>query len=528
MTLSKRVVARRSLAFVAALAVTATLSAAARAQDPGTSPAAAEPVLTTSSPEAPPVQAQPATAQPTGAQQAAAPAASSPTAAAAKLAISATVGAGPFLVGEQIPVEVTLSNTGDADATGVKADGYSSSGSTFFIQSSEWGDLALSGPGVILPAGRQRVLTVRGEVQGWSGAPVAKFSIWQGNASVTEVELPLPVRDPSSAADTLAGLVYGDRNDNGAPDAGEALQGVRVTATTNGPPWTRLEATTGADGRFRFADLPVQVYGLYTDNAPDGWVIEQPNSSVAVDGSGSAANLLLRGQRPLTDYLSAAMRFTQDVYRVGDRAEVAVTLTNIGTADLTGIKADCQRANDGGPELRDLTFGDLALGGPGVTVPVGQSRAFTISGTVSEVAAEYGAADHLCEFGPGDGRREGLPRAYAVAKVPGPAVTLRMAFFEDRDGDGIGETGRMLTGAAIILRDAVTGEVAAQARTDAQGRVRFENLPSGPYKVRVYGAWKQGGYDAVVFAGTCRSCQEELWTGAVPAPDVTNTRRTGG
>ncbi|MCC8247427.1 hypothetical protein [Saccharothrix luteola] len=527
MTLSKRVVARRSLAFVAALAVTATLSAAARAQGPGTSPVAAEPVLTTSSPDTPSVQARPAATEPTGSQQAAAPAASSPTAAAAKLAISATVGAGPYLVGEQIPVEVTLSNTGDADATGVKADGYSSAGSTFLIQSSEWGDLALSGPGVTLPAGGQRVVTVRGEVQGWSGAPVAKFSIWQGNASVTDVKLPLPVRDPNSAADTLAGLVYGDRNGNGAPDAGEALQGVRVTVTTNGPPWTRPEATTGADGRFRFADLPVQVYGLYTDNAPDGWVIEPKNSYVAVDGSGSAANLLLRGQRPLTDHLSAAMRFTQDVYRVGDRAEVAVTLTNTGTADLTGIKADCQRANDGGPELRDLALGDLGWGTSGVTVPAGQSRAFTISGTVSEVAAEYGAVDHLCEFGPGESRREGVPRAYALAKVPGPAVTSRMAFYHDRDGDLIGEPDEMLGGLAVILRDAVTGEVAAEGRTDAGGHVHFENLPSGPYTVRVYGAWKSG--DAgVVFAGTCHNCQAERWVDLVPAPDVTNTRRTGG
>ncbi|MEU4769534.1 hypothetical protein AB0H12_40540 [Actinosynnema sp. NPDC023794] len=523
MTLSKRVVARRSLAFVAALAVTATLSAAARAQEPGTSPAATDPVVTTSSPEAPPVQARPAAVQPTGS-----PRASSPTAAAAKLAISATVGAGPFLVGEQIPVEVAIANTGDADATGVTVGEYTTSGSDFFVPSSEWGDLSgWPGPGATLAAGQERVLTVRGVVSRWNGAPVLRFYLQQANSEVARSSLSIPVVDPDSAADTVAGLVHGDRNGNDQPDAGEGLAGVRVTVLMTGEPRLSWEARTDADGRFRFADLPVRTYTLSLNEAPDGWVVENPYSEIAVDGTGSAAALVRRATRPMTDVLSAAMRFTRDAYRVGDRAEVAVTLTNIGTADLTGIKADCQRANDGGPELRDLTFGDLGPGGPGVTVPVGQSRAFTISGTVSEVAAEYGAADHLCEFGLGDGRREGLPRAYAVAKVPGPAVTSRMAFYHDRDGDLIGEPDEMLGGLAVVLRDAVTGEVAAEGRTDAGGHVRFENLPSGPYTVRVYGAW-QSGDAGVVFAGTCRSCQEERWVDVAPAPDVTNTRRTGG
>lgn len=521
LTTSKRVVARRSLAFVAALAVTATLSAAARAQEPaGTSPAtAAEPVRATTA-EAPPVQTRPVVAP--------VAAASSPTAAAAKLAISATVGAGPFLVGEQVPVEVTISNTGDADAAGVMAEGRSTSGSTFFVQLSEWGDLATwPGPGITLPAGQQRVLTVRGEVQGWSGAPpVAKFSIRQGNASVTDFTLPIPVRDPNSATDTLAGLVYGDRNGNGAPDAGEALQGVRVTATTSGSPSPGLEAITGADGRFRFADLSVQVYGLRVDDAPDGWVVAQANSHVAVDGSGSAANLVVRATRPVTDHLTAAMRFTRDLYQVGDRAEVEVTLTNSGTADLTGVKALCDRVGGGGPELRDVDFGDLAWAASGVTVPAGQSRVVTMTGGVSAATAEYGAVKHVCDFGP-EPDSEGRAKAYALAKVPGPAVTLRLAFHHDRNGDGRSDPGEMAAGAVIVLRDAVTGQVAGEGRTDAQGRVRFENLPSGPYRVRVYGPWQHRG-EGVLFAGTCHNCQAESWLHVLPGPDLTNARRVSG
>jgi hypothetical protein len=114
-----------------------------------------------------------------------------------------------------------------------------------------------------------------------------------------------------------------------------------------------------------------------------------------------------------------------------------------------------------------------------------------------------------------------------VAKVPGPAVTFRMAFHHDRDGDLIGEPDEMVADARIVLRDAVTGQVAAEGRTDAQGRVRFENLPSGPYRVRVYGSWKVSG-DVVVFAGTCRNCRQERAVELQPGPDLTKARHAGG
>ncbi|ROP39154.1 carboxypeptidase-like regulatory domain-containing protein [Saccharothrix texasensis] len=540
MTLSKRVVARRSLAFVAALAVTATLSAAARAQEPvpstagGAAPVQARPAAAAAT-AAQPTVSQPTVSQPTAPQSAGSPPAtgsttSSPTAAAAaRLAISATVGAGPFLVGEQIPVEVTVANDGDADATGVMASAHSSAGSAFFVPSSEWGELATwPGPGITLPAGQRRVLTARGEVQGWSGAPVVKFLVRQGNASVAEHVLPLPVRDPGSAADDLGGLVYGDLDGDNAPDAGEALHGVRVTASTNGPPWLRLEATTGVDGRFRFADLPVQVYALSLDDAPDGWVVGSGYSRVAVDGRGSAATLLLRATRPLTDHLSAAMRFTRDVYQVGDQAQVEVTLTNSGAADLTGVKAACDRVGGGGPELRDVVFGELGRDAPGVTVPAGRSRVVTMTGRVSEAAVGYGAVNHVCDFGPAPDS-PGRPEAYALAKVPGPAVTARMSFHHDRDGDRLGEPDEVVAGAVVVLRDAVTRRVVVEGRTDAQGRVRFDDLPSGPYEVRVHGSWKlPSGGGAPLFAGTCDNCRAERSLFLLPGPDPTKAHRAGG
>ncbi|MCE6996907.1 hypothetical protein LZG04_19175 [Saccharothrix sp. S26] len=492
MTTSKRAVARRLLAFVAALAVTAASSAAARAQEPADAAAAA----------------------------------------GARLAISATVGAGPFLVGALIPVEVTITNTGDAAAANVMADAHSSSGSSFGVQAHEWGDLAsYPGPGATVAAGQERVLTVHGEVQQWSGAaPVATFYLRQGDAWVASFRLPIPVRDPDSGRDVLAGLVYGDRDGDGTPDAGEALAGVHVNAyTLGGPGRVDLHATTDAEGRFRFADLTVQVYSLYLTDEPDGWVVEPSWSRVVVDGSGSAANLVLRGERPLTDVLSATMRFTRDAYRVGDRAEIAVTLTNRGTTDLTGIKAGCDRSGGEGPELRDVALGELGWNASGVTVPAGTSVVVAISGSVSDEAAEHGAVAYGCDFGPREDVIDGRPVASALAKVPGPPATLRLLLFHDRDQDRTMDADEVLPGLAMDLRDAVTGQVVANGRTDAQGRVSFENVPSGPYRLRLRGAWDYpGGQSWVMYAGTCRNCQFESWVALVPGPDATRTRRVGG
>jgi hypothetical protein len=63
---------------------------------------------------------------------------------------------------------------------------------------------------------------------------------------------------------TVEGLVYGDRDGDGTPDAGEEMRGIRVTfigALT----WDEYVARTGSDGRYR-VELPV---GRYSISAED-------------------------------------------------------------------------------------------------------------------------------------------------------------------------------------------------------------------------------------------------------------------
>ncbi|MFI9810699.1 SdrD B-like domain-containing protein [Saccharothrix variisporea] len=525
MALSARVATRRSLAFLAAVTLTATLTATAVAQETENPETGTTTTTTTteSTPStttgAPTTESAPTTSTETTAAESSEPQPSST--AAAKLDITATTGTGPYLVGRRIPVEVTITNTGDADATGVKADSYTASGSSFFVQSSEWGDLATwptTGAGATVPAGQKLVRTVHGEVQQWSGAvPLVRFTVRIGNAWADSTDLSIPLVAPDSGTDTAAGLVYGDRNGNSAPDAGEGLADVAVRLYAAGQ---SVETRTDAEGRFRFTDLPVRVYSLSVSDVPDGWVITPAYSQIEVDGNGSAANVVLRGERPLTDRLSASMRFTKDLYNVGDRAEIQITLTNSGTDDLAGLKAFCDRSGGEGPELRDVDLGELGWTAPGVAVPAGQSRTFTISGAISPETEQYGSVVYGCDFGPEE-QSDGHPVAVAWARVPAPPADLRVRFYHDRDGDQIGRPDEMLPGVVIGLKDVITGAVVAKATTDAEGRVLFQNVPAGPYEIRVYGPWtfRDDGRH-ILTVGSCRLCQSEATIALVPGPDV--------
>ncbi|GAA2989140.1 SdrD B-like domain-containing protein [Actinokineospora diospyrosa] len=583
MTFSARRAARKSLAVLAALALTATTSATAYAEEPaapaatGTqvgeqSPSAPAPVDPAPAPKpADPAPADPAPAEPAAQQPAepkpAAPKPDAPKAAepeialpqqakqpeqakaaqpeavvpqpapesivaaqpanppapaaagVAALSISALPPAAPFLVGQQIPIHVVIANSGDADAVGVRAYEFTQAGSSFFVSSEQWGDLSMFSPqGATVPAGGELEVDVLGEVQVWHGsAPHVVFTVNATNAPSAVTAISLAVVDPSTNTDTAAGLIYGDRNGNGSPDAGEGIKGVKASIWTGA---VSMKTETDANGRFQFTGLPLAHYRVTFWDAPDGWVV--PYSAMAiVDGYGTGANLVLRGVRPLTDQLSATMKFTKSVYNVGDSANLLVTLTNSGTTDLTGIQAYCDRSGGEGPQLADVDLGDLDWSGPGVTVPAGQTRTATISGVISTEAAAYGAVVYDCDFGAVEDP-SGHPRAVAVAKVPGAPADLSIQLYHDRDEDWDVDPGEQLAGVTIGLVDAVSGDLVAKRRADAQGKVTFRNLPAGPYRVKAYGPWKSrfGDDGSLIYAGSCPNCASELAFQLVPGPEV--------
>ncbi|GAA2989131.1 hypothetical protein [Actinokineospora diospyrosa] len=443
-------------------------------------------------------------------------------AAAPSLAITATTTGGPFLVGAKVPIKLTITNSGDADAVGVRAGQYPVSGTTLVISDQEWGPLSLghsSGPAPTVPAGGSYSATVNAVVGVWTGAPVARFYTSLTGVDPATTDLALPVVDPASGTDTVGGVLFGDVDRDGTPDPGEGLAGVDLVLNTLSGATT---AKTDASGRFTFADLPLRVYSLRLDEVPGGWFFHPRTLEIVADGTGRDANLKVRGIRPMSEQLSTTMKFTKYVYNVGDPAEVAVTITNKSAATLTGVKAFCtHRPGEAEPEagLGNVDMGALAPTASGVEIPAGQARTFTITGTVPPSALEARTVVHVCTIGLADDPAAGNELVTADARVPATPDDLSLAFFNDPDLSPL--PSEKLPDLAVGLVDVASGKLVAKGRTDADGEVTFEELPAAPYQIRVYGPWKLVREGGTYYPGSCRyTCAGEAYPISVePGPN---------
>ena len=96
-------------------------------------------------------------------------------------------------------------------------------------------------------------------------------------SSSTPTSTPTATNTP--AVTSVRGLVYEDSNGNSTPDDGEApLAGARMHLTGPGVDATR---TTGADGRYTFADLAAGNY-LLDVTPPDGFGPSRPQTPLSV------------------------------------------------------------------------------------------------------------------------------------------------------------------------------------------------------------------------------------------------------
>lgn len=319
---------------------------------------------------------------------------------------------------ESVGFTFTIRNTGDAAATGLQV-------SLFILRPTDiqivgqdaWGPLDQR-PGVTLRPGEsfttkvsgqirdveEDSVTVRGFVHDATGFGVANFDV---NAPVTRV------------LGRAAGIVFGDANGNGVFDNGEELSGITLTLSYEFR--NTFTATSDANGRISFADVPVARYRFGGGEATDGWLF--PFVFVQVDESGGSDDLRLRGVRPLNGVLSATMEFTKDEYRPGELARIRITLTNSGSTPLTGIVAGCNRSGMG-PQLNGNGPGWAPFNGAGVTVPAGATRTFEVTDTIPDDFINWGYVLVSCDFGYPEVDLLNNPGASDEALVPGGVATV--------------------------------------------------------------------------------------------------------
>ncbi|WP_433409830.1 SdrD B-like domain-containing protein [Saccharomonospora azurea] len=412
-----------------------------------------------------------------------------PPVSGADLAVEASVAGGPYLIGEEVPVTVTIANIGDADAQDVVGYVRGQGDFAFFLSSWDW-DQVLPSDGRIA-AGESVTLEMTGRIDDWSGAGDpritvsvnAREDIDPANNRVENVPVSVV---PPKPWQTVSGVVYGDADGDGRPDRGEELSGLTVRLWLAGGSFATTR--TGADGRFAFEDVPRGVYELSIAQRDD-WV--GPSRTVRVDGSGDHVDMEFARSSPLSEALKASMSFDADTYRPGDTAHLTVKLTNSGDRPLSGVRAFCGGVGD----ERDLVgthtrehFGDLAWKADGVTIDAGATKTYHVTGVVDEGAADYGHVLVGCSFGITE--LSGNPFANDRAKVVGKTSKTVAVLYHDEDGDNRFGEDEVVSGVTIGLRDEDADTPMLTAVTDDRGRADFGDIPAGVYRAEVFGKWR--------------------------------------
>ncbi|MGO1055700.1 MSCRAMM family protein [Crossiella sp. CA198] len=391
---------------------------------------------------------------------------------------------GDLVNGQQFKTKVTITNAGKGVARSVRATEVSGSS----LEAYGWGEFEMFLPGGTIEPGASVTLTPETKVH-WrpENNTSTKFTVTtdnEANPADNSTTVTYRIVPPTTKGD-IAGVLYGDRNGNRERDPGEELGGIKlIVSAASGA--ERFEGRTDASGRFGFPGLVAGAYSLDFQDLPDGWVLPD-NPTVLVDGTERSTKVAVRAVRPETDVLTATMAFTKKSYRVGDQAQVRLTLTNKGDKTLTDIESACNRSGDGphiggGYEWQPLPGGKL-------TLKPGESRTFQPTGKVPDSAGKLGYTFAACDFGRAGTPESGRAEAATQARVPGEKGSSWGYVYHDKNGDGRREDDEGLANVKIGLIDPDTGRQVTTAVTNSTGRIEFTNIPVGGYRLHIYGPW---------------------------------------
>lgn len=406
------------------------------------------------------------------------------------LKVAAVVQQGRWLPGDDVTVDLTVTNVGDAPAVSVHGSVQTQSGPFFYIRDASWGDLSYTGPGATFAPGESRTYHVKGNVGSGDGDPVIEIGAWgtedvDGRDNTVIVTVPLV---PKDTTDRIAGQLYGDRNEDGHPSPGEELAGAEAHLIGIGMSHD-LVVVTDATGHFAFEGIPVnRSYYMHFEKIPDGWVGASV-PELRADGSGANTALEVKTHRPLTDVLHETIELDKTSYAVGEVGKATVTIWNTGDRQLTGLYFGCDPGGFGQElEVPNAQWGTFNPEHPAGVLAAGQRIVFQVSGKVPEKSGYTGWTGLGCyveNYDIGYG-----PYTFDEAKVPGMRADSKGQVWVDKNGNKQPDAGEGVPNLTLVLVE--DGKfVRSYARTDANGFATFKNVPVGHYRLDILGPWTQ-------------------------------------
>jgi hypothetical protein len=388
--------------------------------------------------------------------------------------------------GDDVHARITVTNIGDAAAEGVRALQDCCGTGTLQVDFDAWGELSFfSGPGAHVDPGQTRVFDILGYIRD-ADASAVTFGVslstgnGDGNSGNNRAFLLAPV---TRTFGNYAGVVFGDRNDNGRLDRGEELPNVRIFF--GGRFGNSYEQLTDAQGRFAFNQVPTGRYSA-SFTPPDGWVGPYLDN-VRVDETDDPP-ALIRAVRPLSDTLHAKMTFRENRYdHVGEPAHLTVTLRNTGRKPVEHIFAWCNQIgnsnqiNGFGPG-----WGQLSSDTGGVTIRPGETRTFEVTEPVPSGAPDFGLVIAGCGFTANF--LDGPPFARDSVNFAGLTGHAHGRLVQDVNGDGNYDEPVANTRVGLLVRNSHCP--VAFAVTDADGNFDIPDLLADEYDFHVFGPWR--------------------------------------
>ncbi|RJQ70796.1 hypothetical protein D5S17_28605 [Pseudonocardiaceae bacterium YIM PH 21723] len=420
-----------------------------------------------------------------------------------RLDLTASAPAKTYDLGWYVPITLTARNPGTTAVSGFPVTASSTAGCRFALDGDDWP--GLRDGSVSVEAGATRDFSLRAVFSRGSGDCPITFSSAVGTATAT-VKLPvIPVG-------TVQGVLFGDRNGNGAPDSGEALAGVRVAVID--AYHDRRAVRTDAEGRYRAEGVPQGHIEVAPEELPDGWVIDGGDDHRLGDN----LTLDLPARRPLSDKLVVTGKFGKDTYQPGETAELTFTLSNRSDEPFSRIGPICDRIGQS-PDHVDTSKWDAFK--YGVDLAPGETKTFTVTSTVPAKSPQYGVVRASCDFTPGNYDRVGNPHADLYAHVPGGKRDLSGLFFHNENGNWEVDPGEAKAGVRADLVDKVTGETIAVTQTNAEGRFLIADVPFGSYTLRPSGPWRLSrSQSTLTVCGGDGPCGGERSIEIEPAPPL--------
>jgi hypothetical protein len=181
-------------------------------------------------------------------------------------------------------------------------------------------------------------------------------------------------------------------------------------------------------------------------------------------------------EEPYVD-LGLIVEFDKDAYLATDVVRMRVLVMNSGTATATGVVV----RSKGDLEFKTGAWGDFEESGPGAKLGPGQQVQLTV--TAPPIAPGEDMTQEVEVVSAEPDIDLGSNRRAVEALVTVEATDLTVTIYGDTDRDGVVDQGETMAGVVVTLIGGIAHE-SFQARTAADGTIRFPKLPGGRYWVK--------------------------------------------